>query len=201
MKQQINLYQSAIFERRKPLSASTMLALLLLTLATLVALGAAGQWQARRSTSQLEELQRRQATLQAQLADILGESGAGPTLLAQEVARLRSERDRRQALLGLVQASPAAAGGFSPYLAGLARQTVPGVWLRRISLQGGGKEITLEGSAARPEAVPRLVQQLAAEPAFAGVEFAKFLLSRGEEAGQAIDFRLDTASSKEKKAQ
>lgn len=197
MKQRVNLYQSELFEKTTPFSGRTGGALLLAAAGILVLFGSLGEWRHRQLASRLEELNRRQAALQAELAVVREKTAAGRPLLETELGQLRGERDRRRDLLALLQSRPAAAAnGFSPYLVGLARQTVPGVWLRRIVLREGGGEIRLEGSATRPEAVPRLIRQLDAEPAFKGLEFAQFLLARGEPERE-IDFRLETAAEKE----
>lgn len=197
MKQQINLYQSAIFERKKPLTARSMFWLVLLSVGILTVLGFLGEWRLRMLSGQLEMLQRRQTGLEAKLAEFQASPDTAATsLLNGQIQHLREERDRRRRLLGALEDRPTAAvQGFSPYLTGLARQTVPGLWLRRIVLREGGREISLEGSAGRPEAVPHLVRQLAAEPAFTGVEFARFVLAREPETETAnIEFRLETTA-------
>jgi hypothetical protein len=113
--------------------------------------------------------------------------------LQEEVERRTSEREVKSELLRLLSShSLGNAGGFSPYLAALARRRVNGLWLTEIRLTRGGRELRLAGSALEPDLVPRLIEDLQEEEAFEGTKFRQFCMERAPDDGGRVDFSLDT---------
>lgn len=196
MIQQINLYQAGVFEKKEPLPANTMLVAAGAALALLLLIYAIAQWQTLRLSHHLAELRAQQTRAAQRLAELHGQylPKGKSRLLEQEIDRLRAGRDARLPLLDLLAAKPFGnTTGFSPHLEGLARQSVEGMWLRRIVLGAGGAKVTLEGRTLRPELVPRYLQQLAREEVFAGLEFTRLQLTRADDRPGYVDFLLETA--------
>jgi Tfp pilus assembly protein PilN len=114
--------------------------------------------------------------------------------LQAEQARLQVALAQVRTTRRLLKAHEAGAGGgFAGIFAGLARNTVDGLWLRRIDLQAGGVGLSLSGSATEPALVPRLLQRLAHEPLFEGRSFREVEFTRVDPAGRVIDFELRSA--------
>ena len=82
--------------------------------------------------------------------------------------------------------------GFSPYLEGLARQSIPNLWLKGIHIQNGGEQLSINGSALEAAQVPRYLRRLAEEEVYTGKEFRMFNLSRPEDEPWRIDFSFGT---------
>jgi type II secretory pathway component PulM len=193
--QQVNLWQPLADAPESPLSARLLLqALGLVALALLVIWGFARQ-RARSDTARLATLESERTEVQQRLSELEQKSAAfaPDAALAAEVATLAREVEARHALVQAVeQRALGSTTGFSARLAGLARRRVDGVWLARISLAGGGSDLTLGGHALVPALVPDWLEALRGEPAFAG---SAFQTVRIEETGQPdapVAFALST---------
>lgn len=193
--QQINLYQPLFRKQEKIFSAKTML-----QGAAMVAVGIAlffayAAWQTRNLAAQAEQFQRQRdeaAKRVTELARAWPERSKSAAL-EQEVVRLRTElRSKQRVVAHLADRSTGNTTGYSAHLEGLARQRLPQLWLTQIGLRRGGDTLELRGSTLNPEQVPQYLQRLSAEPAFAGVEFRQFTLSRGEKTPRQVDFVLLT---------
>jgi len=113
--------------------------------------------------------------------------------LARRITRLTEERQACLALLDhLTHRRAGNAQGFSRHLEGLAREDLAEIWLRRIHLSDGGRNLELEGSTTRAGKVPLYLQRLARQQGLAGREFDHLQLSRSEDRPGAIDFLLQT---------
>jgi hypothetical protein len=90
--------------------------------------------------------------------------------LAQEVAEMEANLNVLQdAKDMLLRGDFGNAVGYSVYLRGLARQSVAGVWLTRLTI--AGDDIGIEGNSVRADLVPHYIRLLAAESAFQGKSF------------------------------
>jgi MSHA biogenesis protein MshI len=200
MKQQINLYSLADTPRQDWLNSQGLLRLLLLSLAALLLVSGISWWQNRHLVAEVARLQAAGLSQSASLEQLqakVAERGQSP-LLQAEIARLRSELERRRPLLEQAKALQSGnLSGFSPVLAALARQAEGGLWLRRIELAEAGRKLTLEGSAKSAELLPGYLQRLAAEEVFAGRVFAQLQLSGLESGGEQVDFILGDVPPKE----
>ena len=118
--------------------------------------------------------------------------------LQAELERLQRVQDRlNKNLIAIARHTGTRSSGFSAYFAGLARNTVDGLWFSNVAVSAGGQEMLLKGQAIEPELVPRLLQTLAAEHAFAGRTFRKVSFERQElDAGTVVDFELRSAQTK-----
>ena len=82
---------------------------------------------------------------------------------------------------------------FSGVLEGLARQPVAGLWLREIHLIAEGQRYEFVGSSLKPELLPRWLNRLEEEPAFAGSTFEVLRMNRSPAGLGYLDFSLGAA--------
>ena len=71
------------------------------------------------------------------------------------------------------------------------RQIPKDVWLTDVILESGPDKVTIEGSSRDGALVPRYLENLGDEAAFAGKTFGAFRLSRSDE-GRWIDFHVSS---------
>jgi hypothetical protein len=123
--------------------------------------------------------------------------GVDPFLEA-ELAALRQQQHRLNANLHAVaRLHNPEPHGFSEFFGGLARNPVAGLWFSNVGLAAGGTEVLLKGMTTEPSLVPRLLQTLAAEKAFAGRTFRRVSLQRQDAAAGAVEFELRSAAAEE----
>ena len=199
--QQINLYRGADKGRAAASGGRTLLAAGVGALVVVGALALGGELylsgvRAERAAvaAQLERQQGELAKFRQRLA-----SPPVDPFLEAELASLRGTQAHLNAnLAAIARHGGAAQPGFSAVFAGLARNTLDGIWLDRVGRAGGGSDLHLEGQTTEPALVPRLLQTLAAERAFAGRAFRQVTFERRSTDGRdVVDFELRSASSRE----
>ncbi|HET6655452.1 MAG TPA: PilN domain-containing protein [Gammaproteobacteria bacterium] len=202
MIQQINLYQPILRKPQKVFSARTMSQALAIIAGALILLYSWGIWQTHQLNGRIAMLQAQQRHENEVLEKLEATLAARQpsAALSQALAAAEHERDAKQALLKALSAPHRVnTAGFASVLEGLARTSVPGLWLTRIALANGGDDISLVGATTRSAQVPELVHKLAAAPAFSGVEFKQLEIRRDDDQahGRAqLDFLLSTTALK-----
>ena len=195
MTQQINLYQPKRYERHVPFSAARMASIMAVVFFLLLAAGAIGYWRFSALTARHERLQARRNDAVQRIADYQHRyppRTPDPDLV-QKVTAMANERDANQALIKLLSDGQAGnCRGLSDHLAGLAKQDLSTLWLRRIRLSAGGDRLLLEGSSTRAADVPLYLQRLSGQAVFAGRVFDHLQLNREESNPSIIDFLLQT---------
>lgn len=180
-RQQINLYQPAADEGRRPFSARTAGITIATVVATVLAIWAYGSWQVQqvqRSVAALEQQQQRQAAA-VTAAGSMHAARANPEQLQARIKELIAEIDiRRRALARLQQGAEGASAGFSARLAGLARSHVEGLWIDHLVLSGSRATLTLEGVALDAQLVPRFLRDLGKDSSLSGAHFEQFVIER-----------------------
>lgn len=193
MNQQINLYQPAVFIKTSPFAARRLVLAVIVGIGLLLLGYGVTRWQLWRTEAHLADLAVQEQAARQRNVD-LQQSYPARThseTLARQVAHLKAEKAARLPLLTLlVDHSPDEFPGFSEHLKGLAQENLAGLWLRDISLADGGHSLVLQGSALRAELVPRYVQRLSRQSSFAGLEFARLVMSRSDDRKEAVDFVL-----------
>ena len=200
MTQQINLYQPELYERHVPFSAGKMAAMLAVVAILIMTAGGVSYWRTTGAVSELNRLQTRRDDAVQRVADYQRDYPARPANpdLVREVEEMMDERQAYQTLLQTLSGSqPGNRSGLSEHLAGLARQDLSTVWLRRIRLSDGGNQMLLEGGSTREADIPLYLQRLNEQPVFAGREFEHLQLNRAEAASPIVDFVLQTTEEEE----
>ncbi len=196
-RQQINLYQPAAGEGRRPFSARAAGASVAVVVASVLGIWGYGTWevnQVQRSVAALElQKQRQEAAVSA--ADSIHAARANPEQLQAKVKELTAQvGGRRRALELLQRGAVGAASGFSSKLASLARSHVDGLWIDHIALSGSDGTMTLEGVAAEADLVPRYLSSLSKDHSLSGVRFEQFAIERPQAtaASGSLHFRVQS---------
>lgn len=195
MKQDINLLLTpAGSTSRHPTARQAAMALLLVFTAGF----AGGSWY----DYQLNSLQKQVATLNSSIDDLvfnleershfLAQRNADPSLVAELQRRQREADDKSRVLDLLSGESVGNTDGFSGHLAALGRRHPEGLWLERIRISDGGRQLLLRGLALDAGLIPKFLGDLQLEPVLAGTTFSTFALSSDEERPAPLRFALAT---------
>lgn len=175
MSQQINLFNPIFLKQEKQFSALTMVQALGIILVCAILLTVYTRYQ----RSSLEKEQQSTAAqlqlAQNQLAKVTAEYGPRQKdpMLASQLRRAEIEVKSLQEISKVLgEGDFGNTKGYSPYLSAFARQITSGIWLTGLAIQGAGGEISIQGSALRPELVPAYLSRLKNEPVMQGASFA-----------------------------
>lgn len=199
--QQVNLYQPILRKQEKTFSAKTLLQGNLMVLLGLALLYGYTVVQTRNMQAQLAQVQQQRDGQIKQLAELARQF---PPKAKDETLQVRIEQQqaelahKRKLLTAVTQLGLGGDAGFSEHLSGLARQDLPQLWLKQITLQQG-QQVKLTGAAYQPEVVPLYLQRLATEKAFNGTAFHSVVIARNAEQPGLVDFNLSTQVPEVKK--
>ena len=171
MKQSINLYTDAFRPSREWLTLGRTLGVVALVLLVVAGVSGVLRYQLAGAQARLENLESRESQKQQSvetLQDQIEARQKDPALEAQ-VARLEQRaRDRRRLVERADSVAQASSEGFTPYLEGLARQTLDGLWLTRIRVDLMRDRLGLAGRTRDGQNVPEYLQRLQEESVFEG---------------------------------
>jgi hypothetical protein len=187
MYQQINLYQPIFRKQRQIFSAVTMFQAIGVVAVALLAIYGYGLVQVRALEAAVVQLEGREIALTAQLTRIDPALSANRRAeLEADVRRLNATLVDQQRLIDVLRDQPLGrTEGFSGYLAALARQRTPELWLTAFAINGGTGAIEISGRTLRPELVPEYMQQLGTEAALKGQQFDRFEIELDAEASES----------------
>jgi hypothetical protein len=196
MKQQINLYQAEFRQPELMLSADQIFlgvaGMLLLIVLCSTGLAVSNMY----SGGKVNSLKAQLETLKQANAEMTGkvQNRAVDQSLSTRATLASRQLQARQDMLKLVEQTEQRRDTvyFSQLLTGLARQHVEGMWLSRIDISAGGRDIYLEGTTLDAKRVPQFVGNLSGEDAYAGREFRKVVIRRNEKDESLLDFVLTT---------
>ena len=140
-----------------------------------------------------EQLSREQTTLANSVAGLQARKAKleRESTVERDITILKNEIIFRRKLLANIDPnSTVLESGFADHLAGLARQTINGMWFTEIQLHEGGQQLALLGKTNKPEFVPQYLQKLVRESVFSGHEFRVFRLSMPEDSSRLLEFEL-----------
>ena len=187
LEQQVNLFQP-IFRAERTLFATTFIAGFLgVTTAVLVLLWTFA-WR------QVVRLEHEVATVEAarlERSNALRRVGAGfasdPASITARAKELAAGIERTERTLALIrQGAVGSTTGFSARLHALARPDVPGLWLTRIALTG--RDAAFAGMTRDAAVIPRYLQSLAEDPAFATLRVDSFRAGQDRDGDGGIAF-------------
>ena len=198
-RQQINLLDQGFRPKAVPLSgqaiagvcAAVVIILGLLYLVTISQIPKLQAQSARLATEYINQ-QARLDRLSIQAGQKLDTSD-----LDAEIDRLVTEMKSKNDVVNLLSGqSLGNTTGFSPYLEGLARQIMTGLWLREINIGNGGNDLYIAGSTLDPKLVPKYLRRLSNEAVFSGTDFRSFEMHRQEKQPERLDFVVKTSEGK-----
>ncbi len=195
MRQQINLLQDGLVEKKATLRAGVMGGILAACGCLLLAASLVLFWQRQELKTDLSELNQEQAELLVKVQALKKKNAPRQKdpVLAQELKRKQAELAGLKPMLAhLEHLDFDVSSGFSPLIKGLAQYPLPGVWLSNIHLNRAKHKILLSGSAIRPELIPAYVQHLGEKRVFSAQTFASLTVTRAKEQSRQVDFRLES---------
>lgn len=195
MRQEINLLQESLFDKKVPLRAQRMLILFGLTLVFLLLISLGLLWRQHRLDANLVRLKTEKNRLTTQLAACQRENPARQKdpHLETELENLRRQRKGRQPLMAYFDSlEPEQIQGFSAPLEKLALHPFPNVWLQQLRLNPAKKYLQLGGTATSPDQIPAYFVHLQTYQIFAGQNFANLQLERTQQDSDLIHFQLES---------
>ncbi|MFL6657960.1 MAG: PilN domain-containing protein, partial [Massilia sp.] len=163
MSQQINLFNPIFRKQQKYFSSVTMAQALGIICLACALLAVNASWRMRQLAAQVAatdaQLQARQTRLAAFKAQFPARQKS-PTL-AGEMAAAQSELALLEQASGMLEhGSFGDTRGFSTYFRAFARQSVDGLWLTGLTIDGGGTQLAVQGNALQPDLVPKYMRRL-----------------------------------------
>lgn len=187
LEQQVNLFQP-IFRAERTLFSTTFIAGFLGVTAAVLVLLWAFAWR------QVVRLEHEVATVEAarlERSNALRRVGAGfasdPASVTARAKELAAGIERTERTLALIrEGTVGSTTGFAARLHALARPEVPGLWLTRIALTG--RDAAFAGMTQDAAAIPRYLQALAEDPAFATLRVDSFRADQDRDRAGGIAF-------------
>lgn len=180
MSQQINLFDPALQRKRDWLALTNVVVAAGILAA---AVGAAGVT----ARSELPALTAQSAAGEAQLKTMRDQLAALSQQVANRKPDARLEQEigaakllltaRGEVLKVLQQRLGPEATPYAEYLRGFARQSLPGLWLTGLFLDGSGGGMEIQGRTADPALLPEYIRRLNTEQVFQGRAFSALKLA------------------------
>lgn len=174
--QQLNLLNPALRPPRHRLTLATLLGALALIVAGLGVSSLVTVHKASQLEQQLKEAEAQHRTLQARADLLTTQARRGPdaglaALLLRTKARLSATHE---VLAALDSGNGGENAGYSSILAGLARQSLNGVWLTGVG--GAGLALDIRGRLLNANLMPEYLRRLQEDGAFHGHRFGNLVL-------------------------
>jgi len=188
--QQINLYNPVFLKQKHYFSALTMLQALSVVLAGALGIYAFEVRQNRVLEQVLADTDRRVTAQREQLLSFSRDYSAlgASRTLTEELARADQRLLQRQGLLADLKTGVGGnAEGFSRYLAALARQSTPGVWLTGLEIGAKEHDLLIKGRALESQMVPAYIRALNREAPMAGRPVGELRMTAKGDAGPALE--------------
>jgi len=198
--QQVNLYRDELKTQKLNYSALMLLQLSIILVVVFSAAAGFRYFQLQQHQSSLVEKQQKQKIAMANLQKLQAELSLRKkdTTLAKRITAKTKELANKQKVLGILsQDEFGNTKGFIEHISGLARQRIEGLWLTQIRIAGGGTDVALHGTTSKAALLPKYLQRLSAEKAFAGTEFQSLLKQRQEKKKQWLNFSLQNKKMNE----
>ena len=198
--QQVNLYQDEL--RPKKLNYSAVMLTQLCVILVVVFAVATGfiYFQLQQHQMKLALSQQKQKSAMSSLQKIQTELSLRKkdATLAKRIVDRTKELSSKQKVLNILSRDEFGnTKGFIEHVSGLARQRIEGLWLTKIRIASGGTNVSLTGTTNQPSLLPKYLQRLSAEKAFAGTEFESLLMARQAKKKQWLNFSLQNIKAEE----
>ncbi|MCK5387010.1 MAG: hypothetical protein KAJ39_07480 [Gammaproteobacteria bacterium] len=198
--QQVNLYRDELKTQKLNYSALMLLQLSIIFIVVFSAVAGFRAFQLQQLQSNLVVKQQEQKVVMANLQNLQAEFSKRKKdmTLTKRIVEKTKELSNKQKVLGILsQDEFGNTKGFIEHISGLARQRIEGLWLTQIRIAGGGTDVALHGTTSKPALLPKYLQRLSAEKAFAGTEFQSLLMKRQDKKKQWLNFSLQNKKTSE----
>ena len=194
MKTRINLYVADLQPRLQVLTLSfvfTVWAILAFIMGTVYYIQSTGEAQQQQQLAAVEQQRQQQNDIVMGLQEQLSGRKEDHSLV-KNIAQQHLDIDvKKRVLVHLASQESLKSNGFSDLMLGLAEHHQTGLWLTRVRLDE--KNVTIEGAAADPAAIPKWVSKLGLTRHFSGQQFSTTTLYR--DAAQQLHFTLSSRSA------
>jgi hypothetical protein len=183
MEQQINLYQPILGAEKRLFSARAIAAAILVFVLCLGAISSYAGYRVRSVELSVVQIEAQEAArIEAATRNLAAlRSGGSPEAIEVRAKQLAAEIEERDYALAAIRSGTAdVVSGFSARLEALARAHPSGLWLNRIVLAAGDREVALTGQTTDPQLVPRYLGALASEQALDRARFDHFHMRRAD---------------------
>lgn len=194
MMQQVNLFRPQFAKAPTQFGWRSLLILTGCAVLAMAGISAYGHLQLQALGRQANAVERQLGELRQGLARLnqgLDSMQNDPHEAAARERLRRRNVEAQQFLQSLNRMAQPDGSGFASHFRGLARNPVPGLWLEELQIQAGGEALILRGQALEPSLIPRFLQALRGESAFAGHAFAEVQFERHDASpSRAVRFQL-----------
>lgn len=185
MSQQVNLCNRALLPVKDWLTARNTLVAAVALAVLLFAWMGIQTYRLHRETARAQttaaELAKQRAILDT-LAKQVDDARKNPVLIQARDALQGRVDDRKQILDNLAKGSPEEGKGFSDYFRGLAKRTVPGLWLTGFTVGAGGTGIEIRGRMTDQSVLAEYIRHLEQEEVFKNIQFSALEVNTPEDA-------------------
>lgn len=195
MKQEVNLYQLGLRQRKISTMGIVTILLLLSLAVSLTGVSLYTRAQSEEWNRKLQSAEKQRQELREQVKRLEQKvSSHDYKELRERIQKLSSKRDSRQKLLQvLTKTGSTQQQGFAPFLDVLARQDVSGLWLTEFHIDLQREPILrLRGKTTDSKRIPEYLAQLSREKMLSGYTFEKLSAERLEDPPGLINFTLAT---------
>jgi len=196
--QQVNLYQDELKKQKLNYSAVVLAQISVILIVVFSLVAGVQYFRLQQHQSLLAENQQKQKIALAELQKLQSvlSKRKKDALLSQRILKATKELSNKQKVLGILsQDEFGNTKGFVEHITGLARQRIDGLWLTHLRIASGGTDVALHGSTSKASLLPKYLQRLSAEKAFAETEFESLLMARQEKKKQWLNFSLQNKKS------
>jgi Tfp pilus assembly protein PilN len=179
MEQQINLYQPILGAGNPIFSAQMVAAAIAVFALSLTGISGFAASRVRRVEQEVAGIENQDALRTAAAGRLLAtlQPEGGLEALEARLKVIAADIDEQEQVLDAVRQGAAdGVTGFSARLEALGRHQPDGLWLSRIVLSTGARQLALTGAANNPELVPAYLNALASERSLASSRFDRFQL-------------------------
>ena len=171
--QALNLFDQIAKQDVQLFNVQQQLRAVLAVAALIVMYGLLQMFLLQSDKAQLNVQQAEYQQLQDNLAQLVTQRNAmdADKTVNVEVAQLEKRQQFLDGVLAALRDPQGGSSGFSEQLIALSRQHQQGLWLTRIELSDGGRDMALTGKATDPALLPQYIQRLSMEPVFTGQAF------------------------------
>ncbi len=190
-RQQINLLQAQLRDRKPVLPATHVLAII--ALAALLSAVATYWFESVRQDASvtLQQLNAQLAQRQQALLELSESIETIEPDASLNARLLRSEQElERLRTITSIAHSLAPARPLSEFVSGFGRQRPQGLWLASLHIGSGGTDLVLQGHALEASLLPDYIAGLGVEPVFEGLRFGQLSLERQDDSTRWLDFRV-----------
>jgi MSHA biogenesis protein MshI len=192
MEQQVNLYQPIMGAGNPIFSAQATAAAVAVFAVCLTGISGFAANRVRHVEKQVAAIESQEAMRTAAAERMVAslQPTGGVEALEGRLRQLATDIDEQQRIVEAVREGGAdAATGFAAQLEALGRYMPDGLWLTRVELSSGARQLALTGAATDPALVPVYLKSLATARSFTDARFDRFQLrlpTEGEPAAAAI---------------